>query len=119
MGVNRRSHSLATQRKAPQHERVRAASGVVPHLIVVGTQSEKGLVSTMQPRSKSEAVSAVPTPIQPPLLVTVREASRLLSVSPWEVRRLVRRGVLGVKKLSKTHWLISTSSLQKFAGGVA
>jgi hypothetical protein len=73
----------------------------------------------MQPKSKSEAVNAVTTPIQPPLLVSVREASRLLSVSPWEVRRLVRRGVLSVKKLSKTHWLITSRSITVFASETA
>jgi hypothetical protein len=69
----------------------------------------------MQPRSKSEAVNAVTTPIQPPLLVPVSEAARLLSVSTWEIRRLVRRGALGVKKLSKTHWLITSRSITAFA----
>jgi excisionase family DNA binding protein len=73
--------------------------------------------------AKSKSAVAIPPvsapPIQPPLLVPVAEAARLLSVSTWEIRRLVRRGVLGCKKLSKTHWLISTSSLQKFAGGAA
>lgn len=54
--------------------------------------------------------------VQPPLLIPVAEAARLLSVSTWEVRRLVRKGALGCKKLGRTKWLISMSSLHKFAG---
>jgi hypothetical protein len=50
-----------------------------------------------------------------PLLVTTARASELLSISAWEVRRLVRKGLLQHKKLSKTNWLISVSSLKKFA----
>ena len=51
-----------------------------------------------------------------PLLVTTAHAAELLSVSPWEIRRLVRKGLLAHKKLSKTNWLIPMSSLKKFAG---
>lgn len=49
------------------------------------------------------------------LLVTTARAAELLSVSPWEIRRLVRKGLLAHKQLSKTNWLISVQSLKKFA----
>jgi excisionase family DNA binding protein len=72
--------------------------------------------------AKSKSAVAAPTvaapSLQPPLLVPVSEAARLLSVSTWEIRRLVRRGALGCKKLGRTKWLISVSSLQKFASEV-
>jgi excisionase family DNA binding protein len=51
-----------------------------------------------------------------PLLVTTAHAAELLSVSTWEVRRLVRKGLLAHKKLSRTNWLIPMSSVKKFAG---
>jgi len=69
----------------------------------------------MRTKPKSEVVP----PIQPPLLVPVAEAARLLSVSTWEIRRLVRKGALGVKKLGKTKWLITSRSIQSFASEVA
>jgi hypothetical protein len=50
-----------------------------------------------------------------PLLVTTARAAELLSVSPWEIRRLVRKGLLQHKTLSKTNWLIVVQSLKKFA----
>jgi excisionase family DNA binding protein len=56
--------------------------------------------------------------LQPPLLVPVREAARLLSVSPWEIRRLCRRGALGYRKLGRTKWLIKMRSIQAFASEV-
>jgi hypothetical protein len=67
---------------------------------------------------------AVPTvvnssSIQPPLLVPVSEAARLLSVSAWEIRRLCRRGALGYKRLGKTKWLVISRSIAAFAGEVA
>jgi len=60
--------------------------------------------------------AVAPTIIQqPPLLVPVREAARLLSVSTWEIRRLVRVGALGCKKLGATKWLINSKSISAFA----
>jgi hypothetical protein len=56
------------------------------------------------------AVSAVE-----PLLVTTAIASELLSISTWEVRRLVRKGLLQHKKLSKTDWRIPLKSIRAFA----
>jgi helix-turn-helix protein len=50
-----------------------------------------------------------------PLLVTTARAAELLSVSPWEIRRLVRKGLLAHKKLSKTNWLIPMHALRAFA----
>ena len=75
----------------------------------------------MSNRKKSSAVAVpvVPVPHQfEPLLVPVAEAAHILSVSPWEVRRLVRKGVLAVKKIGKTHWLIPVASLRKFSGAI-
>jgi hypothetical protein len=68
--------------------------------------------------SKSEHHLPNGSQLQPPLLVPVREAARLLSVSTWQIRRLVRRGSLGVKKLSKTHWLITSRSILAFASEI-
>lgn len=65
-------------------------------------------------RTKSQsAVPAVPSP--EPLLVTTAHAADLLSVSPWEVRRLVRKGLLAHKKLSRTDWRIPMKSVRAFA----
>lgn len=36
-------------------------------------------------------------------------------MSPGQVRRLVRKGQIAAKRLSKTYWLIQTASLKKFA----
>jgi hypothetical protein len=58
-------------------------------------------------------------PLQPPLLVPVAEAARLLSVSAWEIRRLCRKGVLGYKKLGRTKWLVVSRSIAAFAGEAA
>jgi excisionase family DNA binding protein len=66
-----------------------------------------------QTKQPAVAVPAVPSP--EPLLVTTAVAAELLSISPWEVRRLVRKGQLAHKKLSRTNWLISMSSIKKFA----
>lgn len=66
-----------------------------------------------QNNSRSKTAVAVPCP--EPLLVTTARASELLSISTWEVRRLVRRGQLAYKKLSKTNWLITTASIRAFA----
>ena len=59
------------------------------------------------------AVPVVPCP--DPLLVTTAHAAELLSISPWEIRRLVRKGLLAHKKLSKTNWLIPMKSVRAFA----
>jgi excisionase family DNA binding protein len=59
------------------------------------------------------AVSIVPSP--EPLLITTAHAAELLSVSTWEVRRLIRKGFLQHKKLSRTNWLVTMSSVKKFA----
>jgi hypothetical protein len=67
---------------------------------------------------KSCSKTAVSTPVVPspePLLVTTARAAQLLSISTWEVRRLVRKGLLAYKKLSKTNWLITTASIRAFA----
>ena len=63
--------------------------------------------------STDTATSAVPSP--EPLLVTTAYAAKLLSISTWEVRRLVRKGSLAHKKLSKTNWLITMKSIRAFA----
>ena len=62
------------------------------------------------PQSAGPAVSTLE-----PLLVTTAHAAELLSISTWEVRRLVRKGLLAHKKLSKTNWLITTKSIRAFA----
>jgi len=54
-------------------------------------------------------------PIPEPLLISTARAAELLSISPWEVRRLVRKGLLAHKKLSKTNWLIPMKSVRAFA----
>jgi hypothetical protein len=61
--------------------------------------------------------AAVPTAasLPEPLLIPVAEAARQLSVSTWEIRRLVRKGLLTHKKLSKTNWLIPMKSIRAFA----
>jgi excisionase family DNA binding protein len=64
-----------------------------------------------------QAVPVFPSP--EPLLVTTAHAAELLSISTWEVRRLVRKGFLQHKKLSRTNWLIQMASLKRYAGGVA
>jgi len=58
------------------------------------------------------------TPSPEPLLVTTAVAAALLSVSTYEIRRLVRKGLLVHRKISKTNWLINVTSLRKFAGAV-
>jgi hypothetical protein len=65
-------------------------------------------------RTKHQASPAVPYSPEP-LLITTARAAELLSVSPWEVRRLIRKGFLQHKKLSKTHWLIPMKSIRAFA----
>ena len=64
--------------------------------------------------SRNKTAVAVSSSVEP-LLVTTARASELLSISTWEVRRLVRRGQLAYKKLSKTNWLITTASIRAFA----
>jgi len=62
---------------------------------------------------KTKPQSAVPT--TEPFLITTKQAAALLSVSPWEVRRLCRKNQLAYKRLSKTNWLITTKSIRAFA----
>jgi hypothetical protein len=67
-------------------------------------------------RATPQSVVAVPAvPTLEPLLVTTAHAAKLLSISTWEVRRLVRKGLLAHKKLSKTNWLITIKSIRAFA----
>jgi excisionase family DNA binding protein len=54
-------------------------------------------------------------PLGEPLLVGVSAASRLLGVSAYTIRRLVRRGELGCKRIASTKWLISMASIKRFA----
>jgi len=68
---------------------------------------------TRQRKSPAVTIPAVPT--LEPLLVTTARAAELLSISTWEVRRLVRKGLLAHKRLSKTHWLIPMKSVRAFA----
>jgi Helix-turn-helix domain len=63
--------------------------------------------------SSAVATTAVQSP--EPLLVTTAHAAQLLSTSTWEVRRLVRKGLLQHKKLSKTDWRIPMKSVRAFA----
>jgi hypothetical protein len=68
--------------------------------------------------SSAAAKSGVAVPAVPsvePLLVTTAHAAELLSMSTWEIRRLVRKGLLAHKKLSKTNWLIPMKSVRAFA----
>jgi excisionase family DNA binding protein len=65
-------------------------------------------------RAKHQASPAVPFSPEP-LLITTARAAELLSVSTWEVRRLVRKGMLAHKKLSRTNWLIPMKSIRAFA----
>jgi hypothetical protein len=58
---------------------------------------------------------AVAVPFPEPLLVTTAHAAELLSISTWEVRRLVRKGFLQHKKLSRTNWLLTMKSIRAFA----
>jgi len=70
----------------------------------------------MSPQKTQSAVAVpIEASIPEPFLITVAEAARRLSVSTWEIRHLVRKGSLGVKKLGKTHWLISMKSVRAFA----
>jgi Helix-turn-helix domain len=67
----------------------------------------------MRARHDKQHAPVVPSP--EPLLVTTAHAAELLSVSPWEVRRLVRKGQLAHKKLSRTNWLVTMRSIRAFA----
>lgn len=60
---------------------------------------------------------SVAVPILEPLLVSTKQAAKLLSISSAEIRLLVRKGSLVHKRISKTHWLISMRSLRAFADG--
>jgi excisionase family DNA binding protein len=64
-------------------------------------------------KAKSQLAVAVPSP--EPLLITTAHAAKLLSISTYKVRRLVREGQLAHKKLSKTNWLIPMRSVRAFA----
>ncbi len=67
-------------------------------------------------RTQSKKQTTVPTITFPePLLVTTKKAACLLSVSPWEVRRLIRKGVLTHKSLGKTSWLVTMKSIRAYA----
>jgi excisionase family DNA binding protein len=67
-------------------------------------------------RARPQSAVAVPVvPSPEPLLITTAHAAELLSISTWEVRRLVRKGLLAHKKLSKTNWLIPLKSVKAFA----
>jgi len=63
--------------------------------------------------STDTATTAVPSP--EPLLITTAHAAELLSISTWEVRRLVRKGLLAHKKLSRTDWRIPMKSVRAYA----
>jgi Helix-turn-helix domain len=65
--------------------------------------------------AKKLVVAASPVLQTEPLLVTTARAAELLSVSPWEIRRLCRKGLLAYKKLSKTDWRIPMHALRAFA----
>ena len=64
-------------------------------------------------KKSTSVVPVVPSP--EPLLVTTAHAAELLSISTWEVRRLIRKGLLQHKKLSKTNWLVTMRSVRSFA----
>lgn len=67
-------------------------------------------------RSKQTPPTArIEVPSPEPLLITTARAAELLSMSTWEIRRLVRKGLLTHKKLSKTNWLIPMKSVRAFA----
>jgi hypothetical protein len=63
---------------------------------------------------KKDSSPTVPA-VSEPLLITTARAAELLSMSTWEIRRLVRKGLLTHKKLSKTNWLIPMKSVRAFA----
>ena len=50
-----------------------------------------------------------------PLLITVKQAASLLSVSTSEIRILCRAGLLAYRRLGQTHWLVSMRSVKEFA----
>jgi excisionase family DNA binding protein len=50
-----------------------------------------------------------------PLLVSVKEAARLLGLESQSIRRLARRGDLRYKKISSTKWLINYKSVEVYA----
>ena len=91
-----------------QHEcRTRTLGEVVTVNYRKATKYAVSLTSEQQPFTGLQ--------LQPPLLVPVREAARLLSVSTWEIRRLCRRGALRYKKLGRTKWLVTSKSIEAFA----
>lgn len=67
------------------------------------------------PNSRTAVAVPSPVPQIEPLLVTTARAAELLSVSAWEIRRLVRKGLLPHKKLSKTDWRIPLRAVRAFA----
>jgi excisionase family DNA binding protein len=56
-------------------------------------------------------------PAVEPLLISVKQASSLLSVSTAEIRILCRKGLLAYRRLGQTKWLIRMSSVRQFAEG--
>lgn len=91
---------------------------VVRSLSMSASRSKSAVVVDSFVRSGGSPPSSAP-PLQPPLLIPVAEAARLLSVSTWEIRRLCRKGALGYKKLGRTKWLITSRSIQNFASEVS
>jgi excisionase family DNA binding protein len=67
------------------------------------------------PRSKQVVPISVAVPTEP-LLVSVRDAARLLGVKIYSVRRLVRAGSLSYRVVGN-RWLVNFQSLKTFANG--
>jgi excisionase family DNA binding protein len=61
------------------------------------------------------SINSVPSSAVVPLLVSVKEAARLLGLESQSVRRLARKGEIKYKKLSPTKWLISYKSVEAYA----
>ena len=53
-------------------------------------------------------------PAVEPLLVTVKQAAKLLSISKYALRRLVQQGLLPYRRIG-SRWLIPTKALRTFA----
>lgn len=65
--------------------------------------------------STLSAVPSIASPLVPPLLVSVKEAGRILGLESQSIRRLARKGEIRYKKISSTKWLISMKSIESFA----
>jgi excisionase family DNA binding protein len=65
---------------------------------------------------RSKTVQTLAAPAEP-LLITVKQAGQLLSVSTSEIRILCRKGLLAYRKLGETHWLVSMRSVRAYAEG--